>query len=73
MNNVQLSIIVPIYNTVNYLYKTIESVHNQEFQEWELILVDDGSTDGSSIICDEWASKDKRIRVIHKSLSLIHI
>lgn len=67
MNNVQLSIIVPIYNTVNYLYKTIESVHNQEFQEWELILVDDGSTDGSSIICDEWASKDKRIRVIHKS------
>lgn len=49
------------------MYKTIESIHNQELQNWELILVDDGSTDGSAAICDEWASKDKRIRVIHKA------
>lgn len=61
-----LSIIVPIYNVEPYLRKCIESILKQEFVDFELILVDDGSTDNCSIICDEYAVHDARITVIHK-------
>ena len=62
----KLSIIVPIYNREKYLPKCIESILNQTFKYFELLLIDDGSTDGSKNICDEYAKKDSRIRVFHK-------
>ncbi len=61
-----VSVIMPIYNAENYLSQAIESVLNQTFKDFELILVDDGSTDKSSDICDAYAEKDSRIRVIHQ-------
>ncbi len=60
------SIITPIFNVEKYLPKCIESIFAQTFSEFEVILVDDGSTDNSGSICDEYAAKDSRIRVIHK-------
>lgn len=60
-----LSIIVPIYNVEKYLCKCIDSVIAQTYQEWELLLIDDGSTDNSGNICDEYAKKDSRIRTFH--------
>lgn len=62
----EISIIVPIYNTENYLKRCIDSILNQSFTDFELILVNDGSIDNSGIIIDEYKSKDKRIKVIHK-------
>lgn len=61
-----LSIIVPVYNVEKYLARCIESILGQSFTNYELIIVDDGSIDRSSIICDEYADKDSRINVIHK-------
>lgn len=61
-----ISIIVPIYDASNYLTRCIESIIRQTYPDWELILVDDGSKDQSGKICDEYALKEKRIRVIHK-------
>lgn len=60
-----ISIVVPVYNTKDYLIRCIESILEQSFQDWELLLVDDGSTDESGSICDEYALKDNRIRVFH--------
>ena len=62
----KISVIVPVYNTGKYLNKCIDSILNQTFKDFELILVDDGSTDSSGAICDEYAKKDGRIVVIHK-------
>ena len=62
----KLSVIVPVYNTEKYLRECIDSILAQTFTDFELILVDDGSTDGSGAICDEYAGKDPRIRVIHQ-------
>lgn len=62
----KVSIIVPIYNVVSYVEKTINSILKQTYKNLEIILVDDGSTDGSSDICDRFASMDDRIIVIHK-------
>lgn len=61
-----VSVIVPIYNSAAYLRNCIESLCNQTYSDIEIILIDDGSQDGSGAICDEYASLDKRIRVFHK-------
>lgn len=61
-----ISVIVPVYNVETYLRECIESILNQSFSDFELILVDDGSTDSSGIICDEYLKEDSRISVIHK-------
>ena len=61
-----VSIIVPVYKVEKYLRTCIESVQTQTYTIWEMILVDDGSPDKCPQICDEFAARDKRIRVIHK-------
>ncbi|MCR8699417.1 hypothetical protein CYJ41_03695 [Campylobacter ureolyticus] len=66
-NNPLVSIIIPVYNVEKYLKKCIESVINQTYKNLEIILVDDGSSDNSGKICDEFAQKDNRIKVIHKT------
>lgn len=64
--NDTVSVIVAVYNIRKYLNRCIRSIVSQSYKNLDIILVDDGSTDGSSKICDEWARKDKRISVIHK-------
>lgn len=61
-----ISIIVPIYKVEHYLDCCVESIINQTYQNVEIILVDDGSPDHCAAICDRWAEKDKRIKVVHK-------
>lgn len=61
-----ISIIVPIYNVEKYIFKCVDSIINQTYKNIEIILVDDGSTDNSGTICDEYEKKDNRIKVIHK-------
>ena len=60
-----ISVIVPVYNVESFLNQCIRSIVQQEYKALEIILVDDGSTDRSPHICDEWAKTDKRIKVIH--------
>lgn len=66
--NVQplISIVVPVYNVKQFLTKCLNSIISQTYSNLEIIVVDDGSTDGSATICDDYAKKDKRISVIHK-------
>ncbi len=64
-----VSIIVPVYNAEKYLGKCVESLINQTYKNLEIILLDDGSTDNSPLLCDEYAKKDNRIKVIHKGNS----
>ena len=61
-----VSIIVPVYNAEKDLHRCIDSIIAQTFTDWELFLIDDGSKDSSGVICDEFATKDNRILVIHK-------
>lgn len=61
-----ISVIVPVYNVKDYLAKCLDSITTQSYKDLEIIVVDDGSTDGSSELCDEYAKKDKRIRVVHQ-------
>lgn len=63
----EISIIVPVYNAEKWLSYCIDSIMNQTFSDFELLLIDDGSTDGSGKICDEYSLKDSRIRVFHKT------
>ena len=65
-NNLLFCICVPVYKTEKYIRECIESVLNQSYQNFKLILVDDGSPDNSGAICDEFACTDRRIKVIHK-------
>lgn len=62
----RLSVIVPVYKVEKYIHKCVDSILNQTFTDFELILVDDGSPDNCGKICDEYAEKDSRVRVIHK-------
>lgn len=66
MLNNKVSIIVPVYNVELYLEECIDSVINQTYENLEIIIVDDGSTDNSGMICDAYENKDERITVIHK-------
>ena len=61
-----ISVIVPVYKVEPYLDKCVRSIVDQTYQNLEIILVDDGSPDRCGEICDAWAAKDSRIRVIHK-------
>ena len=60
-----VSIIVPVYNAEKTIGRCIDSILNQEYKDFELLLVDDGSTDGSGAICDARADRDSRVRVFH--------
>ncbi len=62
----ELSIVVPVYNVHTYLRKCVGSILSQDYTDFEVLLVDDGSTDGSAGICDEFAANDARVRVFHK-------
>ena len=64
--NPTVSIIVPVYNAEATISRCIESIINQEYRDFELLLIDDGSTDSSGMICDRYAAEDSRIRLIHK-------
>ena len=66
MNNPKVSVIIPVYNVEKYLQRCITSVVEQTYKNLEIILVDDGSTDGCSSICDSWSEKDTRIITVHK-------
>lgn len=61
-----ISVIIPVYNVQKYLHRCLDSVRKQTYKNLEIILVDDGSTDKSPLICDRFAQKDKRIKVIHQ-------
>lgn len=67
MNDPLISVIVPVYKVEPYLDRCVESVLDQDYTNFELILVDDGSPDRCGEMCDEWAQKDRRIDVIHKA------
>ena len=62
----KLTIVVPVYNVKEYLQRCIDSILTQSFTDFELLLVDDGSTDGSGEMCDEILKTDSRIKVVHK-------
>lgn len=67
MNSIfKISIVIPVYNVEQYLKQCLDTIINQTYKNLEIILVDDGSTDNSGKICDEYALKDNRIKVIHK-------
>lgn len=66
MENKLVSIVIPVYNTERYLDRCVYSVVNQTYENLEILLIDDGSHDNCPEMCDRWAKKDKRIRVIHK-------
>ena len=62
----EISVIVPIYNSERYIKRCVDSILTQTFKDFELILLDDGSTDQSGRLCDDYAEQDSRIRVIHQ-------
>ena len=66
MNSPKVSVIIPVYNVDHYLEQCVNSILGQSFGDFELILVDDGSTDRSGAICDEYEKKDVRVKVIHQ-------
>ena len=61
-----VTVIVPVYNVENYLRKCVDSIVHQTYSKLEIILIDDGSTDHSGVLCDELSLTDSRVRVIHK-------
>lgn len=69
MSHPKISVIVPIYKAEKFLHSCVDSILSQTFEDFELLLVDDGSPDGSGTICDEYAKVDSRVRVFHTSNS----
>ena len=65
----KLSIIIPVYNVKGFIDRCVQSVLSQTFRDYELILIDDGSSDGSAEKCDKYERKDYRVRVIHQQNS----
>lgn len=63
---VNISVIIPVYNAGRTLIRAVDSILMQEYESMEVVLVDDGSTDDSAVLCDELASQEPRVRVIHK-------
>lgn len=72
LNNTDVTIIVPVYNSCNYLEECLESLINQTYENYEILLIDDGSSDGSEYICDLYAEKNEKVRVIHQANSGIN-
>lgn len=66
----KFSIIVPVYNVEKYLDECVQSIVNQDFSDWELILVDDGSTDSSPALCDGYSAIDSRIITVHQKTAV---
>lgn len=66
MDKIRISIIIPVYNAEDYLVRCLDSILSQDFNSYEVILVDDGSTDSSALICDRYSAADSRFRTIHK-------
>lgn len=66
-DNIKISIIIPIYNAEKTIKRMLDSLRAQTMPDFEVIMVDDGSTDSSSVICDEYAKKDSRFKVIHQA------
>ncbi|NLG24502.1 MAG: glycosyltransferase, partial [Clostridiales bacterium] len=64
-----ISVIVPVYNAMPWLEECLNSILSQSFSDFELILIDDGSTDGSAHLCDACAARDERVRVVHQKNS----
>lgn len=69
MSNILLSVVIPVYNVEKYLQQCVDSIINQLTDECEIILVDDGSTDGSGLICDNYSEKNTNVRVLHQKNS----
>ena len=65
-NEPLISVIVPVYKVEKYLDRCVQSIVDQTYKNLEIILVDDGSPDNCPVMCDAWAEKDSRVRVIHK-------
>ena len=63
-----ISIVIPVYNVKEYLTQCFQSIVLQTYRNLEILIIDDGSSDGSKEICDIWEKKDKRIKVIHKKI-----
>ena len=70
MTEKKISVIIPVYGIEPYLDRCVESVTKQTYTNLEIILVDDGSPDRCTAICDEWARRDDRVKVIHKANAL---
>ena len=66
MHDLKASIIVPVYQAEDYIRQCLDSIINQTFEDFEVIIIDDGSTDGSAHICDELAAHDSRVHVFHQ-------
>ena len=62
----KISVIIPVYRVEHTLRRCVDSILRQDFTDWEMILVDDGSDDSSPQICDEYAAKDPHIRTVHQ-------
>lgn len=66
MRETKISIVVPVYNAEKELQRCVDSIFRQSFSNWELLLIDDGSRDSSSALCDRLGAQDTRVRVWHK-------
>ena len=67
MDKCRISVIIPVYNAEDYLDRCLQSIVSQDYNSYEVILVDDGSSDASSLICDRYSATDPRFRTIHKT------